>query len=162
MEHISGILAALNSNIYAFILIILVIAFIWYLIKKGYISFKWHGVSVGGASEARALIRDMIEYADTACEAQFNKIRPFCENDYHAKYLVARVEDVFQKAIIYNYVTSNESYVKAKQALVLNAIQKRTTNEHFFGSEFKACCNRFVEDLVKDLYRMKVTYLKEA
>ena len=160
MEHIAYIITSLNSNKYALILIVGVLAFAWYMVKKGYVSFKGHGLSVGTEAETRSLIRDMIEYADAACEAQFSKIAPYCDNEYHAKYLVARVEDIFQKSIIYNYITKDESYVKAKQSLVLNAILKRTTNEHFQGPEFKACCNRFVEDLIKDLYRMKITHLK--
>lgn len=160
MEHIAEIITSLNSNKYALLSVILIILFIWYLIKKGLLSVKSHGVSIGTEAETRALIRDMIEYAESACDAQYSKMRPYCDSDYHAKYLIACAKDVFQKAIIYNYITSNESYVKAKQALVLNAIQKRTTNNHFFGPEFKSCCNRFVEDIIRDLYRMKITHLK--
>lgn len=160
MEHISSIITSLNSNKYALILIVGVLVFAWYMVKKGYVSFAGKGLKIGTEAETRALIRDMIEYAESACDAQYSKMRPYCDSDYHTKYLIACAKDVFQKAIIYNYITSNESYVKAKQALVLNAIQKRTTNNHFFGPEFKSCCNRFVEDIVKDLYRMKLTYLK--
>ena len=56
---------------------------------------------------------------------------------------------------MYNHMLESESYVKAKQALVLNTIQKRSSNEHFYTPDFKACCDRFVENLIKDLVRMK-------
>lgn len=125
-----------------------------YMIKKGYFKFKGKGVTIG-ETVPRELIRNQWEYAQSACDAQFAKIRPYCESDTEAKYLICKVNDIFQAAVIYNYMTSSESYVKAKQALVLNAIQKRTSNAHFFSEEFRACCNRFVENTIRDLVRMK-------
>lgn len=131
---------------------------LFYMVKKGMLSFKGKGVTVGDSKD-RLLIRNQWEYANSACEAQFAKIVEYCKSPEEAKYLIARVEDVFQSAIIYNYMTEDEAYLRAKQALVLQTIQKRTTNEHFFSDEFKACCNRFTETLIKDLVRMKRIYM---
>lgn len=131
---------------------IFIIAF--YMVKKGYFKFNGKGISIG-ETVPRELIRNQWEYAQSACEAQFCKIRPYTDSDVEAKYLISKVNDIFQSAIVYNYMSENESYLRAKQSLVLNCIQKRSKNEHFQSEEFKSCCNRFVENLIKDLVRMK-------
>ncbi len=142
----------------AVVLVAGLIGLLFYMVKKGMLSFKGKGVTVGDSKD-RLLIRNQWEYANSACEAQFAKIIKYCKSNEEAKYLIARVEDVFQSAIIYNYMTEDEAYLRAKQALVLQTIQKRTTDEHFFSDEFRACCNRFTENLIKDLVRMKRIYM---
>lgn len=151
-------LTALASNGWqSLATVIAIIAIVLFAIKSGLISFKGKGLEIGDSKD-RMLIRNQWEYASSTCEAQFIKIRPYCRSDEEAKYLITCVEDIFQMAIIYNNMTDDEAYVKAKQALVLNAIQKRSSNMHFFGEDFNACCNKFVESLIKDLTRMKKLY----
>ena len=150
-------LSSLFTSIPALVAVILVLIIVLYAIKKNWVSFNGKGLKVG-ESVPRELIRNQWELAQSTCEAQFIKIRPYCENDVEAKYLISKVNDIFQAAIVYNYMSENESYLKAKQSLVLQAIQKRATNKYFFSEEFKSCCNRFVELLIKDLVRMKNVY----
>lgn len=148
-------LAALASNGWmSLVTVIVIFGIVCLMIKKGILSFRGHGLQIG-EQVSRDLIRNQWEYSASACEAQFSKIRPYCESDSEAKYLIAKVNDIFQAAIIYNFMSENESYLKAKQALVLNAIRKRSTNSHFHSAEFEACCNRFVEETIKALVRMK-------
>lgn len=120
----------------------------------GIISFNGKGIKIGDSKD-RIMIRNQWEYANSTCEAQFTKIRPYCKSDEEAKYLIARVEDVFQAAIIYNCMEDKENYIRAKQMLVLQAIQKRSAAEHFYTDGFKDCCNKFTESLIRDLVRMK-------
>lgn len=144
----------LSENKFIIILIAALIALAIFLIKKGWFRLNTGSVTIG-EQVSRELIRNQWEYAASSCEAQYSKIRPYCKSDEEAKYLISKVNDVFQSAIVYNYMSENESYVKAKQALVLNAIQKRTSDKHFYTDEFRACCNRFVDNLIRDLVRMK-------
>ena len=144
----------LSENKFIIILIAALIALAIFLIKKGWFRLSTGSVTIG-EQVSRELIRNQWEYAASSCEAQYSKIRPYCKSDEEAKYLISKVNDVFHSAIVYNYMSENESYVKAKQALVLNAIQKRTSDKHFYTDEFRACCNRFVDNLIRDLVRMK-------
>lgn len=144
-----------DNGLWSLGLMVVVLIGLWIAVKKGYIVFKGHGLQIGQDQETRSLIRNMWEYTDSCCEAQFVKVRPYCKSDEQCKYVIAKVQDVFQKAIVYNCIEAKENYVKAKQALVLNTIQKRLDNEHFFSDEFRACCNRFVENVIRDLVRMK-------
>ena len=149
-------LSALASNgLWSLATIVLIVVILLFAVKKGWLGANIKGVRIGQDEATRNLIRNAWEYSDCACDAQFTKIRPYCKSDEEAKYIIARVQDVMQKAIVYNHMTESESYVRAKQALVLNTIQKRLSNEHFFTPEFKSCCDRFVENLIKDLCRMK-------
>lgn len=147
-------IVSLSENKLIIGLIIGLIILAIFLIKKGWFRLNTGSVTIG-ESVSRELIRNQFEYAMSSCEAQYSKIRPYCRSDEEAKYLISRVNDVFQSSIVYNYMSENESYVKAKQALVLNAIQKRTSEKYFFSDEFRACSNRFVENLIRDLVRMK-------
>lgn len=143
-----------NPSAISLIFILLVIVILYIAAKKGIISYNAHGVKFGD-SDDRILIRNQIEYIQAACEGQFRKIRPYCESDDQAKYIISKVEDVFQACAIYNYITDEECYVRAKKNLVLMTIQKRVNNDHFFTPEFRSCCDKFTEDLIKDLYHMK-------
>lgn len=148
-------LTALAGNgIWSLVAVIVIIVIVLIAIKRGLIGFKGHGLQVGD-SDDRILIRNQIEYIQAACEGQFRKIRPYCESDDQAKYIISKVEDVFQACAIYNYITDEECYIRAKKNLVLMTIQKRVSNNHFFTPEFRSCCDRFTEDLIKDLYHMK-------
>lgn len=141
-----------NKIILSLVAMIIIIAI--HMIKRGYFHLNTESVSIG-ENVSRELIRNQWEYAMSSCEAQYNKIRPYCKSDEEAKYIICKVNDIFQSAIVYNFMSENESYVKAKQALVINAIQKRTSEKYFFSDEFRSCCNRFVENLIRDLVRMK-------
>lgn len=154
MEWLGGFFTANAASLITLVAIIIVLL---YAIKKGLISFKGKGVQIGDSKD-RLLIRNQWEYANSCCEAQYAKIINYCSSEAEAKYLIAKVEDVFQAAIIYNFMQEDETYVRAKQALVLQTIQKRTLNEHFFSPDFEACCNRFTENLIRDLVRMKHIY----
>lgn len=148
-------LTALASNgVWSLVLVAAVIILVAILIKKGVLSYKGHGLQIG-ETIPRELIRNQWELSQTTCEAQFVKIRPYCETDVEAKYLISKVNDIFQAAIVYNYMSTSENYIKAKQHLVLNSIRKRSTNPHFQSLEFEDCCNKFTENLIKDLVRMK-------
>ena len=155
MEWLGGFFTANTASL---IVIVAIVVLLLYAVKKGLIKFNGKGLKVGDSND-RLLIRNQWEYANSTCEAQYIKIRPYCKSDEEAKYLIARVEDVFQAAIIYNFMTEDEAYVRAKQALVLQSIQKRSNNKHFFSDDFKACSNRFTENLIKDLVRMKRLYI---
>lgn len=147
-------ISSLGQNKAVLILLSGIILVAIFLIKKGWFRLSTSSVTIG-ENVSRDLLRNQWEYAASSCEAQYSKIRPYCKSNEEAKYLISKVNDIFQSAIVYNYMTESENYVKAKQALVLNAIQKRTSNEHFFSDDFKACCNKFVENLIRDLVRMK-------
>lgn len=146
-----------SPSIFSLVFVLLVIGLLYLAAKKGLISYNAHGVKVGNSEEerARALIRNQWEYACSACDAQFYKVRRYCKSDEHCKYLVAKVTDIFQQMSVYNHISMDADYIKAKQGLVLQAIRKRAEDTHFWSSEFEDCCNKFVYETIKAMYDMK-------
>lgn len=149
-------LTALASNgwlsLAAIIIIILILLF---AAKKGLISFKGKGVTVGlTEADTRNLIQAQLDYMKAKCEGVISKL-PKELDQYRTKYIIARVEDVLEHAIIFNNMTEDEPYVRAKQELVYQTIMKRVDNPYFLTDEFRAFVYKFVDDLFKELVRMK-------
>lgn len=144
----------LANNKWVIVLVIALVVVAIFLVKKGWFRISTKSITIG-EHVSRDLLRNQWEYASSSCEAQFTKIREYCKSDEEAMYIISKVNDVFQSMIVYNNMTESENYVKSKQVLVLNKIQGLTSNEHFFSEDFKECCNKFVENLIKDLVRMK-------
>lgn len=154
---------SLGQNPVTLVAIICITILVFYAIKKGLFSFKGKGVTIGlSEQDTRNLIQNMFEYAKAKIEGVGNVSKfPKDLDPYRTKYILARVEDVIQKAIVFNNLTDNESYIKSKQELVYQTIMKRVDNEFFLTPEFKEYAYKFVEELFKELYQMKKAYKKE-
>lgn len=135
-----------------------IIAIVCYAIKKGYFKFNGNGVQIGlSEQQTRDLIQAQWEYCHAKCDGMIAQLPMNSEklDLYRAKYIIARVEDVIQKSIIFNNISDHESYIKGKQELVYQTVMKRIDKDYFKTDDFKAFTYKFVEDMYKDLYRMK-------
>lgn len=156
-----GNFASMNANAMIVVLavitlIIALIAVIILAIKKGWFSFsKSDGLQIGLSElDTRNLILSQIEYMKAKTEGMISKL-PKDLNQYRTKYVIAKVEDVLVHAIIFNNISDDEYYIRAKQELVYQNIMKRVDNEWFMTEDFKELVYKFVEDLIKELIRMK-------
>ena len=132
-----------------------IIAIVFYCIKKGLFSFKGKGVQIGlSESDTRNLIQAQIDYMKAKCEGMIPKL-PKDLDPYRTKYVIARVEDVLEHAIIFNNLSEDEFYIRAKQELVYQNIMKRVDNPFFMTDDFKALVYKFVDDLFRELVSMK-------
>lgn len=146
-----------SMNVFTMVVILVAIAVVVLAVNKGWFSFsKSNGLSIGQDTKTRALIQSQMEYANAKCEGLFAIYRDKVE-EYKLKYIIARVEDIFEKAIIFNNLTDDEYYIRAKQELVYQCILKRSTCDWVLQETFKADIYKFVEDVFKELYRMKRT-----
>jgi len=128
---------------------------LFYMVKKGMLSFKGKGVTVGlTEADTRNLIQAQLDYANAKCEGMISKL-PKDLDPYRTKYIIARVEDVIEKAIIFNNMTEDEPYIRAKQELIYQTIMKRVDNPYFMTDDFKAMVYKFTDDLFRELVRMK-------
>lgn len=161
MEWITGIVNSDNFvKLVLFILILVATAIA--LVKAGILNIKTNHVTIGGNdSDERVLIRNQMEYLETSCKAQYKKILGYCDGEFHARFIISEVIDLFQQMVIYNHIDANdECYVRSKKNLVLMTIQNYAHDEHFFTPEFRSCCDKFVEDLIRDLFNMKKIFYK--
>ena len=129
---------------------------VFYMIKKGYFKFSGKGVQIGlSEQQTRDLIQSQFEYAKAKCEGMVSRIPREGLDPYRTKYIVSRVEDVIQRAIIFNNLTDNEEYIRGKQELVYQTVMARVERDYFKSPEFKALMYKFTDELFKELYRMK-------
>lgn len=143
-----------SINVYTMLVIVIAIVGCIIAVKKGWISFHGNKLSIGQDIKTRNLIQNQLEYAKAKCEGLTILYRDKVE-EYKLKYIIARVEDVFERAIIFNNLSDDEGYVRAKQELVYQSILKRATCDWVLTDEFKSFVYKFVADIFKELYRMK-------
>lgn len=149
---------SLGNNKAVLLLLAGIIVIIVYMIKKGYFKFQGKGVQIGlSEQQTRDLIQAQFDYANAKCESVEGSL-PNHLDKYRTRYIIGKVEDVIQKAIIFNNLTDNESYIKSKQELCYYTVMKHVEDNYFKTPEFKAWLNKFISDLFKDLYRMKKLY----
>ncbi len=149
---------SLGNNKFVLLLLGGIILVALYAIKNGYFKFSGKGVTIGLSEQhTRDLIQAQFDYANAKCESVEGNL-PKHLDKYRTRYVIGKVEDVIQKAIIFNNLTDNESYIKAKQELCYYTVMKHTEDEYFRTPEFKAWLSKFIADLFKDLYRMKRLY----
>lgn len=136
-------------------LIICLFGLLFYMVKKGMLSFKGKGVTVGlTESDTRNLIQAQLDYAKAKCEGMISKL-PKDLDTYRTKYIIARVEDAIEHAIIFNNMTEEEPYIRSKQELIYQTVMKRVENPYFMTDDFRAFVYKFVDDLFRELVKMK-------
>lgn len=154
MDWLANILTSANAiPVLIFALIVIGIGYI--LIKKGILSFTGKGLSIGKESQEkeRTILRDQFEYIKTVCDGEASKLvnaHTHLSID-KTKYIVAKVADVFELAVVLNAMTTEDAYIKLKSTMVLNTILKRTTDPLFRTEEFKDYIDKFTKDMIKAL-----------
>lgn len=156
-----GKFAEMNANAMIVVLavitlVIALIAVVILAIRKGWFSFsKSNGLQIGLSElDTRNLILSQIEYMKAKCEGVIIKL-PKDLDPFRTKYVIARIEDILEHAIIFNNISDDEYYIRAKQELVYQNVMKRVSNEYFMTDEFKDFVYKFVDELFRELVRMK-------
>ena len=151
-------IVTLSKTPAAVVLVAGIFGLLFYMVKKGMLSFRGKGVTVGlTEADTRNLIQAQLDYANAKCEGMISKL-PKELDQYRTKNIIARVEDVIEKAIIFNNMTEDEPYIRAKQELIYQTIMKRVDNPWFMTDDFKAMVYKFTDDLFRELVRMKRSF----
>lgn len=151
-------LAALASNGWmslATVLIIFVI--ICLMVKKGILSFKGHGVSLGTA-DSEAKIRNMQQlYAKALFEGTISDLPEECEY-YHKRFVISQCLDEVERMIRENHITDDDTYVETEYQIIYAIVLKYTTIDYFRKDGFKDYLHDLVEKLVKQLVKIRKQY----
>lgn len=149
-------LTALASNgIWSLIAVIAILVLVVIAIKKGWVKYN-KGLKIG-QSDDRMLIQNQQEYAHACCEGVLSKLPPHLDQ-YRAKYIICRAEQMIDSWILNNHMTTNKDYIMAKQQMLYNCVMKRISDDFFKTDEFKKFVYEFTEDLISDLVKMKDMY----
>ena len=151
-----------KSFIFFFITLIILII----LVKKGIISFKGKGLTVGNGNDERdierTIIRSQIQYVKSAVSDFYDDIPDFPNRDeWRLKYICERIVSVFTDIISFNHISKEKIYTEMKQASIWAVIINNTAADIMTSDEFKDVVYAKTEEILDKLISIRDYYKKE-
>lgn len=164
MEWLASVLNNPNSwKSFIFFFITLITLII--LVKKGIISFKGKGLTVGNNDERdieRTIIRSQIQYVKSAVSDFYDDIPDFPERDeWRLKYICEKIISVFTDIISFNHISREKIYVQMKQASIWAVIINNTTSDIMTSDEFKDTVYAKTAEILDKLIEIREYYKNE-
>ena len=160
MEWLASILNNPNSwKSFIFFFITLIILII--LVKKGIISFKGKGLTVGNNETERTIIRNQIMFVNTEISDFYNKI-PFFDgrDEWRLKFIMEKCLDVFVDAISLNHITLEPMYVELKCRAVWDEVLQNADNPTILSDDFKKTIYDETKKIIEKLISIREYYNK--
>lgn len=130
---------------------------LFYMVKRGMLSFKGKGVTVGGA-DSESKIRNMQQvYAKSLFESTISDLPEECEY-YHKRFVISQCLDEVERMIRENHITSDECYVETEFQIIYNIVILNTSIDYFRSDDFKNYLRGLVCKLIKQLENIRKTY----
>ena len=164
MEWLASILNNPNSwKSFIFFFITLITLII--LVKKGIISFKGKGLTVGNNDERdieRTIIRSQIQYVKSAVSDFYDDIPNFEGRDeWRLRYICERIISVFTDVISFNHISREKIYTEMKQASIWAVIINNTASDIMTSDEFKNVVYAKTAEILDKLISIREYYKKE-
>ena len=164
MEWLASVLNNPNSwKSFIFFFITLITLII--LVKKGIISFKGKGLTVGNNDERdieRTIIRSQIQYVKSAISDFYDDIPNFEGRDeWRLRYICEKIISVFTDIISFNHISKEKIYVQMKQASIWAVIINNTTADIMTSDEFKDVVYANVAEILDKLIEIREYYKNE-
>ena len=146
-----------KSFIFFFITLITIVI----LVKKGIISFKGKGLTVGNNETERTIIRNQIMFCKTEISDFYSKIPNFDGRDnWRLMYIMEKCLDVFIDAISLNHISLEPVYVELKCRAVWNEVLQNADNPNILTDDFKKVIYDETERIIKKLIEIRDYYNK--
>ena len=136
------------------------------MIKKGIISFKGKGLTVGNSNDERdierTIIRSQIQYVKSAVSDFYDDIPDFPNRDeWRLKYICERIVSVFTDFISFNHISKEKIYLQMKQASIWEVIINNTTAGIMTSDEFKDTVYAKTAEILDKLIEIREYYKNE-
>ena len=152
------------SSLYGVILLLIILVVGYILLRTGRLQIKTKSMQLGKADieeNERKIMRQQMSFLHVSAEGVISQL-PKDLDMWRAKYVMAKVCDVLEEAILYNHIQrGDEKYINIKQQLVYNAVLKRTEKDYFKTQEFKDLCDKFTRDMLTEFINIREIYSKE-
>lgn len=151
-----------SSNAIPIIIIaVLLIVIIAILAKKGIISFKGKGLTVGNNETERTIIRNQIMFVNTEISDFYSKI-PFFDgrDEWRLKFIMEKCLDVFVDAISLNHITLEPMYVELKCRAVWDEVLQNSDNPTILSDDFKKTIYDETKKIIEKLISIREYYNK--
>ena len=165
MEWLATVLTSSNA-IPIIIIAILLIAIIAILAKKGIVSFKGKGLTVGNVNDERdierTIIRSQIQYVKSAVSDFYDDIPDFPNRDeWRLRFICEKIVSVFTDIISFNHISKEKIYTEMKQATIWAVIINNTTADIMTSDEFKDVVYAKTAEILDKLITIREYYKKE-
>jgi len=141
----------------AIALVVGIFGLLFYMVKRGLLSFKGKGVTLGGA-DSEAKIRNMQQlYAKSLFEGTVADLPKDCEY-YHKRFVISQCLDEVERMIRENHITDDDTYIETEYQIIYSIVLKYTTIDYFRQDDFKEYLRNLVDKLVKQLAKIRKTY----
>lgn len=138
-------------------LVVGLFALLFYMIKKGMLAFRSHGISLGTA-DSEAKIRNMQQvYAKSLFESTISDLPKECDY-YHKRFVIGQCLDEVERMIRENHITSDDCYIETEFQVIYNIVILNTNIEYFRSDKFKKYLKDLICKLVSQLENIRKTY----
>ena len=136
------------------------------MIKKGIISFKGKGLTVGNSNDERdierTIIRSQIQYVKSAISDFYDDIPNFEGRDeWRLRFICEKIISVFTDIISFNHISKEKIYVQMKQASIWEVIINNTTAGIMTSDEFKDVVYAKTAEILDKLIEIREYYKNE-
>ena len=146
-----------GNGVWSLLTVVFIFIVLCIMIKKGILSFKGHGVSLGTA-DSEAKIRNMQQlYAKALFEGTENDMPKDCET-YHRKFVICQCLDEVERMIRENHITDDDTYIETEYQIIYSIVLKYTSIDYFRQEVFKDYLHDLVEKLIKQLVKIRKQY----
>lgn len=160
MEWLASVLTSSNA-IPIIIIVVLLVVIIAILAKKGIVSFKGKGLTVGNNETERTIIRNQIMFVNTEISDFYSKI-PFFDgrDEWRLKFIMEKCLDVFVDAISLNHITLEPMYVELKCRAVWDEVLQNSDNPNILSDDFKKTIYEETKKIIEKLISIREYYNK--
>ena len=146
-----------GNGIWSLLTVVFIFLILCRMIKKGTLTFKGHGVTLGTA-ESEAKIRNMQQlYAKTLFEGTVADLPEECEY-YHKRFVISQCLDEVERMIRENHITDDNTYIETEYQIIYAIVLKHTVTDYFRKDKFKTYLHDLIEKLVKQLVKIRKQY----
>ena len=152
------------SSFYGIIILLIIMVVSYILLRTGKLQIKTKSMRLGKADieeNERKIMRQQMSFLHISAESMVSRL-PSNLDMWRTKYIIAKVCDVLEEAILYNHIErGDEKYISIKQKLAYNAVLKRSEDDYFKTQEFHDLCDKFVRDMLNEFVNIREVYSKE-
>ena len=146
-----------NNGIWSLLTIVFVFIVLCIMVKKGILTFKGHGITLGTA-DSESKIRNMQQlFSKSLFEGTVADLPKDCEY-YHKRFVISQCLDEVERMIRENHITDDDTYIETEYQIIYSIILKYTVIDYFREDEFKTYLRALIEKLVKQLVKIRKQY----
>lgn len=146
-----------GNGIWSLLTVVFVFLVLCLLVKKGILSFKGHGLTLGTA-DSESKIRNMQQlFSKSLFEGTVADLPKDCEY-YHKRFVISQCLDEVERMIRENHITDDDTYIETEYQIIYSIVLKYTVIDYFRKDEFKTYLHNLIEKLVKQLVKIRKQY----